>query len=228
LAVDKGPADGPATGVAGGTGAQDAAGAEETPPKVDARATAERMARDGAKAAVESSTRLLRAGKDATTDFVAKSMAPTREKVEAAGRDAVAWLGAATASKRDAVVGWLADAPPEATVSLEVATALLGALESDVEITPIVRKVEGPEDEAAIDLAIGGLPSVEVMEGLKIGFERMARTDVDTDEAREAYLVTWRDGDRVIGLVVKTRRAIDLEELREELPRLVRLVRGVM
>jgi hypothetical protein len=188
-----------------------------------AKAYAERVARDGAKAAVEGSTRLFRAAQDASVSVI-----PTRESVEASGREAVAWLAGATASQRDSVAAWLADAPPELAVSLEVASVLVGAIETDFEITPIVRKVEGPEDEAEIDRAIGALPSVEVTDGLKIGFQRMTKTDVDVDESKQAYLITWRDGDQVVGLVLKTRRAIDLEELRAEIPRLVRLVKGVM
>ncbi len=208
---------------AGGDKAAVATEASDSGTGNGAKAYAERVARDGAQAAVEGSTRLFRAAKDASV-----SVMPTRETVESAGRDAVAWLGAATATQRDAVVTWLADAPAEVTVSLEIANVLVGAIETDFEVTPIVRKVEGPEDQAEIDRAIGALPSVEVTDGLKIGFQRMSRTDVDVDEAKQAYLITWRDGDQVVGLVLKTRRAIDLEEIRAEIPRLVRLVKGVM
>ena len=90
-------------------------------------------------------------------------------------------------------------------------------------IEPIYEKTDAA-GQAAADKAIGGMPRVEVIDGVKIGFRQLDKSDAASSVSERGFLVLWRRDDRLIGFVYRTRRAIDIERLVAEVPKLIAVV----
>jgi hypothetical protein len=112
-----------------------------------------------------------------------------------------------------------------APVAMQISGVVSAAVDKDTAIEPIYEKIE---DTAAVDKAVGDMPRVEVIDGVTVGYKRMEDMTSKTSVSEEAYLMTWRRGDHLVGLVYRSRSTIDIEMLVKETPRLVRLVQSVI
>ncbi len=136
---------------------------------------------------------------------------------------------------------WLGgDAPPDgsieatikrgaqlAPVAFEAALVLNRAVDEDTAIEPIFQKV-APGDQAKVDASIAGMPRVEVVEGVTIGFKKLDAIETTKITKEQAVLVTWRRGDHLVGFVYRSKKTIDLEVLVKETPRLVTLTESAL
>lgn len=196
----------------------------------DAADKTEKFAKDAAKTtkdAVDTSKHALKVGAD-----TAKT---TADKAKKLWGD-VPYSGelSATASK------WLADATDDssiakmistgkqvAPVALEIGTTLTKALDSDSMVEPIFQDIEDG-NAAEVDKAIGDMPHTEVIDGLTVGFKQMDETSNDKVVKERGYLVTWREGDHLVGFVYRSKRTLDVKMLVAETPRLIALTKTVL
>ena len=111
-----------------------------------------------------------------------------------------------------------------APVALEMGKVLASAVESDRKIEPIYQKIEAGKTEE-VDAAIKEMPRTEVIDGLTIGFKQLDETASDKVVKERGYLVTWREGDHLIGFVYRSKSTVDVDKLVEETPRLVGLTK---
>jgi hypothetical protein len=115
-----------------------------------------------------------------------------------------------------------------APVALDVAKTLHSAIDSDTVLEPVVQKVDDEAAQAELDDKIAGMPRVEAIDGLSVGFKDMKQYDTGGRTTESAYLVLWRRDDRLLGFVYRSRKRVDLETLVRETPRLVGLVQGAL
>lgn len=115
-----------------------------------------------------------------------------------------------------------------AKAALEIGRVLSDAVDSDTSIDPVYEELDDEEARHKTDAAIAAMPSVQVIDGLKVGMEDVTRTTTEKHETRRAFAVIWRQGDRRVGFIYKTRRTIDLATLATEAPRLIELARNVI
>lgn len=114
-----------------------------------------------------------------------------------------------------------------APVAVEAAKVLNQAVDDETAIEPIFQKVErGKEQE--VDEAIGKMPKVEVIDGVKVGFKKLDQIETSKVTKEQAAVVLWRKDDHVVGFVYRTKRTIDLEVLVKEAPRLIKLTQSAM
>lgn len=115
-----------------------------------------------------------------------------------------------------------------APVALEIGKAVHGAIDSDTKIEPIIQKVDDPDAQAELDAKIAGMPRVETIEGVSVGFKDMTQYDSGGRTSESSYLVLWRKDDRLLGFVYHSRQRISIDKLVAEAPRLVKLVQGAL
>ncbi len=115
-----------------------------------------------------------------------------------------------------------------APVALEIGKAVHGAIDSDTKIEPIIQKVDDPDAQAELDAKIAGMPRVETIEGVSVGFKDMTQYDSGGRTSESAYLVLWRKDDRLLGFVYHSRQRISLDKLVADAPRLIKLVQGAL
>jgi len=115
-----------------------------------------------------------------------------------------------------------------APAAFEVGKTLREAVEGDFDIEPIIQKLDDENAQAELDARIKDMPRVETIEGVDVGFKDMTRWDASGRETESAYLILWRRGDRLIGLVYRSRKRIHVDKLIAEAPRLVKLVSGAL
>jgi hypothetical protein len=114
-----------------------------------------------------------------------------------------------------------------APVALEIGKTVGGAVESDRKIEPIFQEIEeGKAPE--VDEAIAAMPRTEVIDGLTVGFKQLDETSPDKVVKERGYLITWREGDHLIGFVYRSTSTVDIEKLVAETPRLVALTKTVV
>jgi hypothetical protein len=113
-----------------------------------------------------------------------------------------------------------------APVALEATKVLIEATDSETAIEPIFQKVDG--DSSKADAAIKGMPRVEAIDGLTIGFKQMDSLDTSKKVEQRAYLVMWRHEDHLVGFVYRSTRTIDIEKLVAETPRLMKLTQKAL
>lgn len=199
--------------------------------------------RDGAdKLMVEAGERTTKAAKDAGTW--------AGERTAKAAHDAGAWAGELVRSGELSEVarGWLQRGAQASRggieallqrgeqalpVALEIGQALRSAIDSDTRIEPIYQEVGGASPELAArraeaDSLINTMPRVEVIDNLQVGFKDLSSLDVDRQISEQAYLVVWRQDDRLIGFIYRSRRSVDLVTLIGLAPRLIGLVRSAL
>lgn len=156
---------------------------------------------------------------DDTTAATARAWAGLSDTGELS-KSALSWLSQ-TASEVD-INAVIAKGKQVAPVALEIGKTVNAAVDSDTAVEPIYQSLEG-RDPADVDKAISGMPRVEVIDGLKVGFSQLNRLDAGTSIDERAYLLTWRSDTHLVGLVYRTKRTIDIELLVKEAPRLVAL-----
>lgn len=115
-----------------------------------------------------------------------------------------------------------------APAALEIGKAIHGAIDSDTKIEPIIQKVDDQGAQAELDAKIAGMPRVETIEGVSVGFKDMTQYDSGGRTSESAYLVLWRKDDRLLGFVYHSRQRISIDKLVAEAPRLIKLVQGAL
>jgi hypothetical protein len=133
----------------------------------------------------------------------------------------------ATASD-GSVEALLANGVQLAPVAFDVAKTLHSAVDSDVEIEPIVQKLDGEQSQAELDARVKDMPRVETIDGVDVGFKDVSQWDTRGHESQSAYLILWRRDDRLLGLVYRSRKRINVDTLVAEAPRLIGLVSGAL
>jgi hypothetical protein len=140
-------------------------------------------------------------------------------------KSALEWMS--SEKTKQGIVDVLGKGAQVAPVALEVGKTVNAAVDSETAIEPIYQSLDG-RDPAEVDKAISAMARVEVIDGLKVGFSQLSRTDASVKVDETAYLVTWRADDHVVGLVYRTKRSIDLDLLIKEAPRLVAMTKAAI
>lgn len=140
--------------------------------------------------------------------------------------DAKGILAKGAASSGDGVEGLLQKGKQVAPVALDVAKTLHGAVDSDIDIEPIVQDLDDANAQAELDRRIADMPRVETIEGVDVGFKEVTQWDTSGRGTESAYLILWRREARLYGLVYRSNKRINIDKLVEEAPRLIRLVHG--
>jgi hypothetical protein len=115
-----------------------------------------------------------------------------------------------------------------APVAVDVAKTLHSAIDSDVDIEPIVQKLDDEQGQAELDARIKDMPRVETIDGVDVGFKDVSQWDTGGHESQSAYLILWRRDDRLLGLVYRSRKRVNVDQLVAETPRLIGLVSGAL
>ena len=143
------------------------------------------------------------------------------------------WLRQGAGASSSGIEAVLAKGEQVVPVAVEIGRALGGAVDTSTQFEPIYQEVPGGSTELAVrraeaDAAIQDMPRVELIDGLSVGFKQLSSLDAGRSTSESAYLVMWRQHDRLIGFVFRSRRDVALTELVREAPRLVALVRSVL
>ena len=115
-----------------------------------------------------------------------------------------------------------------APVAFDIAKTLHESIDSDVDIEPIVQAVDDPQAQAELDARISDMPRVETINGLDVGFKDVSQWDSGGRETESAYLILWRKGDRLYGLIYRSRSRVNIDKIVEEAPRLIDAVQGAL
>jgi hypothetical protein len=209
----------------------------------DAAKTSQELAgkaADGTKAAIEGSKEAYGKGKEAVDEIGAKAKAGAdavkegTDKAKALWADvpdtgelsstAQGWIDKTAKGSEGTMASIVASGEQIAPVAKEISDSASKVVDSDHMLEPIYQEVD-EGDTAEVDKAIGDMPRVEVIDGLTIGFQQLDEKSADAMVKERGYLVTWREGDHLIGFVYRSKRTIDLEALVAETPRIVELVR---
>lgn len=162
---------------------------------------------------------------DATADATRRAWAGLTDDGELS-KPALEWISAQTEEGSD-VRRIVAKGVQMAPVALELARVLNASVDSETAIEPIYQSLDG-RDPAEVDKAIAAMPRVEVIDGVKIGFSALDRMDAGTQVNERAYLITWRRDDKLVGMVYRSKREIDIDKLVREAPRLYALTRDAL
>lgn len=115
-----------------------------------------------------------------------------------------------------------------APVAVDVAKTLHGAIDSNVDIEPIVQKLDDEQAQGELDARIKDMPRVETIDGLDVGFKDVTQWDSGGRETESAYLILWRRENRLLGLVYRSHKRVNVDQLVAEAPRLIGLVSGAL
>ncbi|PRP93169.1 hypothetical protein ENSA5_44360 [Enhygromyxa salina] len=115
-----------------------------------------------------------------------------------------------------------------APVAVEIGKSLQSMIDSDVDIEPIVQKLDDDDAQAQLDLRIKDMPRVETIDGVDVGFKDVTQWDSGGRETESAYLILWRADERLLGLVYRSRKRINIDKMVEEAPHLLSLAQGVL
>jgi hypothetical protein len=143
------------------------------------------------------------------------------------------WLRRGASASASGIEAVLQKGEQVVPVALEIHRALSAAIDTDTAIEPIYQEVAGGPNELALrraeaDAAIRGMTRVEPIEGVQVGFKQLSSLDLGKQVSESAYLVMWRQDDRLVGFVLRSRREVAFDGLVREAPRLVALVRSVL
>jgi hypothetical protein len=105
-------------------------------------------------------------------------------------------------------------------VAQELARMADDLVDVDASIEPIVRDLDAPE-VGPTDARIAAMDRVEVLDGVTVGFEKLSKSSLKAMEDEQAVLLSWRRERRLFGVLVRSRRRLDLEALVRAAPRLV-------
>ena len=92
-------------------------------------------------------------------------------------------------------------------------------VDSDTAIEPIVQKVP-PGEEPKLDANVADMPTISVVDGVKVGFKKLDAMDTKSVSNERAVLVLWRKGDYLLGFLYRKKDTIDLDALVRDAPRL--------
>lgn len=183
-------------------------------------------AADLASAATAKADSLASAAKDQARTAVKDGLSAAKREIfgltdtGALSQGANDWLS--KQSSNDAALAAVQKGVQLAPVAVEAAKVLNQAVDDETAIEPIFQKVD-PDKQKEIDDAIGNMPKVEVINGVKVGFRKLDAVETSKLTKEQAAVVLWRKDDHVVGFIYRTKRTIDLEVLAKEAPRLVTL-----
>jgi len=180
------------------------------------------------KAAVELADATVDASKKAVdaTKSGAKSLLDDVRTDGELSDSAKAWLKSQASDDDSTIESVLVKGVQLAPVALEATKVLIEATDSETAIEPIFQKVDG--DSTKTDAAIKGMPRVEAIDGLTIGFKQMDTLDASKKVEQRGYLVMWRHEDHLVGFVYRSTRTIDIEKLVAETPRLAKMTQKAL
>mgnify|MGYP000067050570 CR=1 FL=1 len=143
------------------------------------------------------------------------------------------WIRDGAAASQVGIEAVLQRGEQAVPVATEIGKTLASAIDSDTMIEPIYQEVSGASPELALarteaDAAISGMTRVEVIDGLQVGFKELSSLDLGHSVSERAYLVVWRQGDRLVGFVYRSRRDLAIGQLVSAAPRLIGLARSVL
>jgi hypothetical protein len=143
------------------------------------------------------------------------------------------WLRRGAAASGSGIEAVLKKGEQAVPVALDIGKALVNAVDSDTLIEPIYQEVGGDAPELELrrteaDEAIRGMTRVEVIDGLQVGFKQLSSLDLGHSVSEQAYLVVWRQDNRLIGFVYRSRRDIALQALVGAAPGIIGLVRSAL
>lgn len=146
---------------------------------------------------------------------------------------AKSWLRRGAEASASGIEAVLQKGEQVVPVAKEIGGALASAIDADTTFEPIYQEVAGGPPELSrrrseVDVAIQGMTRVEPIDGLQVGFKQLSSLDLGHSVSESAYLVMWRQGDRLVGFVFRSRRDVSLPQLVAGAPRLVGLVRSVL
>ncbi len=137
-----------------------------------------------------------------------------------------AWLEA-SAKDAGSAEGLVAKSARTAPVLLEAATVLNGAVDDETVIEPIYAPIE-PAASGDVDKTIGGMPSIEVIDGVRVGFKKLDSMSTEQIVKEQAVLVLWRRDDHLVGFVIRKKRTIEVATIIGEAPRLMKLMESAV
>jgi hypothetical protein len=179
------------------------------------------------KDAKETADKTKHSASEAASTVKDKSKA-VADKASELGRDAIEWLEPGAEKASDGIEDIVVRGKQVGGTAKEMGKSLADAVDGDITIKPIYQEVDDEKARAKTDAAIGDMPRVEVIDGLTIGFKSLTRTTSHEHATESGYLVVWRKGDRLIGFIYRARKRIDIDVLVAEVPRLIRLLRGII
>ncbi len=146
---------------------------------------------------------------------------------------AMDWLQRGAAASGEGIEAVLKRGEQGIPVAMDIGKVLVGVVDSDTLIEPIYQEVGGGSQELAVkrteaDEAIKGMTRVEVIDGLQVGFKELSSLDLGHHVSEQAFLVVWRQDDRLIGFVYRSRRDIALQQLVAAAPKIIGLVRSAL
>ena len=192
---------------------------EQAKSKIDDAGQKASKSLDDAKNLANKTTDEVKRFAEATTLAAKKAWAGITDTGELSS-DAAAWMKERATVDGAKVEKVIAKGVQVAPVALEIALVVNAAVDDDTAIEPIYQKIEGGQTEAEVDAAIATMARVEVIDGVKVGYSDFSTLDASKKVDEQAYLITWRRADRLIGLVYRSKRTIDLDMLVKETPRL--------
>ena len=175
---------------------------------------------------IEKTEKTIEKGKETAQDLKDKAAIAKKilEDVPKSGEltdSAKNWLKEHSGEMETVVVTGVQIAP----VAWEIAKVLNEAVDSETVVEPVFQDVD---DVKKIDEAIDGMPRVEVIDGLNVGFKQLDSTDAKQNVKERAYLVTWRHESHLVGFVYRSQRTVDIETLVKEAPRLISLTKTAL
>lgn len=132
------------------------------------------------------------------------------------------------AASGEGVEALLARGVQLAPVAFDVGKTLGGFVDSETKIEPIVQNLDDAEAQAELDARIKDMPRVETIDGVDVGFKDVSQWDAAGRETDSAYLILWRKDNRLLGLVYRSHKRINVDKVIAEAPRLLSLVSGAL
>lgn len=192
--------------------------------------------RDQAEKALQKADEVIAEGREFADPYVdkasgsarawARSWMPELPTTGDLSEQASRWIEDAAADDARAEY-WLDKGKQSLPVAREIGRTVNEAIERDFVVEPVYRPLDDELDLVAVDASIASMPRVEVIDGLTVGFRKLAADDMEGRETQAAFLVLWRAERNLVGFIFRSRRKIRLDKLVAETPRLVELVRGV-
>lgn len=139
-----------------------------------------------------------------------------------------AWIEEGAEGAEGGVESLILEATQIARLVGEIGKVIGEAVDSETIIEPICQRLDDEEAMAKTEKAIGDMPRVEVIEGLKAGFKDLTSTDTEAHVKEKGYLVIWRYKDYRVGFVYRTKKTIDIDKLVQEVPKIVKQVNAAL
>jgi hypothetical protein len=177
-----------------------------------------------AKEGYEASKPTLHVGYVAAVDGLTTAAEHTKSFSGSLTASSWTWLQA-QAAKNESISSIIAHGKQVSGAASEIYTILDAAIDSDTDIEIIYQPIEG--DTANTDRAIQAMPRVEVIDGLQVGFQDMTGYQGTSRVNESAYMVVWRQGDKLVGFIYRSHSGIKIDLLVKEAPRLITLARSV-